>query len=91
MEAANPALLRLVCQTLFVICYNQAEALDRQQPDPAMRQSYAPQQLCRMQICKRLLIAMQVSIHNVDKLQSSSKQLQFRLWSAQAHEVLQWR
>lgn len=62
MEAASPALLRLVCQTLFVTCHNETEALSRQQPDPAMRHSYVPQQLCRLQTCKRLLIAMQVSL-----------------------------
>lgn len=62
MEAASPALLRLVCQTLFVICYMESEALSKQQPDPSMRKSSVPQQLCRLQTCKRLLIAMQVSI-----------------------------
>lgn len=62
MEAASAALLRLVCQTIFVTCHNEVEALSKQQPDPAMRQSYVPQQLCRLQTCKRLLIAMQVSV-----------------------------
>ena len=62
MEAASPALLRLMCQTLFVTCHDDTEALSRQQPDPAMRHSHIPHQLCRLQTCKRLLIAMQVSI-----------------------------
>lgn len=62
LEAATPALLRLVCQTLFVTCHGEAEALSKQKPDLAMRQSSIPQQLCRLRICKRLLIAMQVSV-----------------------------
>ena len=60
MVAASPALLHLVCQTILVTCQHEADQLDKQLPDPAMRQPYVPHQILRLQLCKRLLLAMQV-------------------------------
>ena len=60
MVEASPALLHLVCQTLFVTCQHEADQLDTQTPDLAMQLSHVPQELARLQVCKRLLLAMQV-------------------------------
>jgi hypothetical protein len=60
MVAASPALLHLICQTILVTCQHEAEQLDKQLPDPAMQQSCVPHQILRLQLCKRLLLVMQV-------------------------------
>ena len=59
MIAASPALLHLVCQTILVTGQHEAEQLDMQLPDPAMQQPCLPHHLARLQLCKRLLLAMQ--------------------------------
>ena len=59
MEAASPALLRLVCQVVFVACQQETRQLDKQLPDPSMHEPCLPQQLARLKTCRKLLLAMQ--------------------------------
>lgn len=56
---ASPALLRLVCQVVLVSCQQQAALLRKQPLPPALHQPAVPDQLARLKICKKLLLAMQ--------------------------------
>ena len=59
MEAASPALLRLVCQVVFVACQQEVHQLGKQLPDPIMHEPCVPHQLARLKTCRKLLLAMQ--------------------------------
>ncbi|KAL0048239.1 hypothetical protein WJX82_010821 [Trebouxia sp. C0006] len=77
MVAASPALLHLVCQTILVTCQHEADQLDKQLPDPAMRQPCVPHQILRLQLCKRLLLAMQVAAYIGDSMLLSEAAIRF--------------
>lgn len=60
MDAANPALLHLLAQVVFVTCDDKMLRLSDQQPDSSLHQPYTAVELGRLRICKQLLIAMEV-------------------------------
>ena len=65
MTAANPALLHLLAQVLFVTCNDKMLHLSGQQPDVSLYQPYTPLELARLKMCKQLLIAMEVSAQSL--------------------------
>ena len=61
LVAASPALLQLLAQVLFVTSEDEALQLAGQQPDPSLHQAAVPHEIACLKICKRLLIAMEVT------------------------------
>ena len=59
-DAANPGLLHLLAQVLYVTCDDKMLRLSDQQPDPSLHQPYTTVELGRLKTCKQLLLAMEV-------------------------------